>query len=206
MEHEIAVQTKAVERYLLGELKPDERNAFEDHYFSCEVCAADVRALSVFIENAKSILREPVAAPRPLAAPARPAETGWFGWLRPQFALGGLAAAFAVLLAVQTATVSRLSNPVVTGAAVLHGESRGEIPVVRQGQPVSLILALEEHPSSGMPLSVGIQSETGAVIRTLSAEAPQPGQGLSVFLPDPKLKSGRYSVVIGNIKYPFEIR
>jgi len=43
MTHEDALETLASERYLLGDMSELERHLFEDHYFSCPDCAADVR-------------------------------------------------------------------------------------------------------------------------------------------------------------------
>jgi hypothetical protein len=210
MEHDLAANSNAVERYILGELTPAERDAFEDHYFSCEACADDVRTLTLFVDNAKAVLREPFDKTMPLAtaaaATARPAPRGWFGWLQPQFAFGSLAAAFALVIGLQMSTISRLTQPVAGPLAVLHGESRGDIPSVPAGGPLSLVLALEEHPEPGTPLAPEIRSDSGQLLYTLKSAAPQKDQALSVFIRDPKLKSGRYTVVIGNIKYPFEIR
>ncbi len=42
MEHTDAILSNAAERYLLGEMTEDEQNGFEQHYFDCRVCAADV--------------------------------------------------------------------------------------------------------------------------------------------------------------------
>ena len=43
MEHAEASETMAAERYLLGEMTPEDRDAFEEHFFGCAECAADVR-------------------------------------------------------------------------------------------------------------------------------------------------------------------
>lgn len=53
MDHDQAVQTHAVERYLLKEMTPSEREEFEAHYFDCTACADDLRAAARFIEEAK---------------------------------------------------------------------------------------------------------------------------------------------------------
>ena len=37
MNHVEAVKTLAIERYLLEEMTPEERDAFEEHFFSCAV-------------------------------------------------------------------------------------------------------------------------------------------------------------------------
>ena len=43
MEHTEATESMAAERYLLGEMTPEDRDAFEEHFFGCVECAADVR-------------------------------------------------------------------------------------------------------------------------------------------------------------------
>src|ERR1044072_7052993 len=48
MKHQTCVESKVAERYLIGELPPAEREAFEQHYFECEDCAEDVRLGSSF--------------------------------------------------------------------------------------------------------------------------------------------------------------
>jgi hypothetical protein len=82
MDHTEAVNQSAVEKYLLGELGPQERDAFEEHFFTCEECALDLRATAAFIQQAKQALAYPavtrLAVPRPrrgfnLAAILRPA-------------------------------------------------------------------------------------------------------------------------------------
>ncbi len=42
-EHRAAVESMAAERYILGEMEPAERDAFEDHFFDCAECSSDVR-------------------------------------------------------------------------------------------------------------------------------------------------------------------
>ena len=42
-QHRAAVESMAAERYILGEMEPAERDAFEDHFFDCAECSSDVR-------------------------------------------------------------------------------------------------------------------------------------------------------------------
>ena len=58
MEHQFAVDRKLTERYVLGELEAEEREEFEEHYFTCAVCAEDVRIMSELVTNAKAVIRE----------------------------------------------------------------------------------------------------------------------------------------------------
>lgn len=209
MNHEVAVTTRAAERYILSELESDEREAFEEHYFECQDCAEDVRALSIFVENAKAVLATPpepfpvrLADVRPAPAPASGL---WLGWLRPQLAMAGLATFFVVLLGVQFTAMQRLRAPRLSEAAVLHGISRGEVPVLRQGQPLSLLIAVEE-PLQGNNITAEVRGADGAVRQRVEGTASASDRGLSLYIPDPDLPSGRYSVVIGNTQYPFEVR
>jgi hypothetical protein len=98
MDHDVVVRQQMTEKYLLGELEPDARLDFEEHFFDCAECALDVRTGALFVEQAKGVLaEEPASASSsvPVRAPvlARP---GWLAWLRPAFA----APALALLLAV----------------------------------------------------------------------------------------------------------
>jgi len=90
MDHETAVRTGATERYFLGNLPGEDRDRFEEHYFTCPECAEDLRALTVFAANAKAVFREKAAAPA--------AHPGMFssGWVLPLSA----ALNFALLLGV----------------------------------------------------------------------------------------------------------
>jgi anti-sigma factor RsiW len=48
----------AAEKYLLGELAPEVREQFEEHYFECEACANDVKAGAAFIDGARVLFKE----------------------------------------------------------------------------------------------------------------------------------------------------
>src|SRR2546422_610857 len=71
----LAVETLALERYLLGEMPGEERDAFEEHFFSCAECAEEARAGGVMrdavaggmvtgVANAMSSRVLPMPAPR----------------------------------------------------------------------------------------------------------------------------------------------
>src|ERR1700679_54074 len=85
MNHDMVVRQKTTERYLLGELSPEVRAEFEEHYFDCPDCGLDVRAAALFVEQSKVVLAEepePAAARPPVTGPA-PAKPGWFAWFSP---------------------------------------------------------------------------------------------------------------------------
>jgi len=67
MDHETAVGAGAAERYFLGDLTGEDRDSFEEHYFTCPECAEDLLALTVFAANAKAVFRAKTAGPAPHA-------------------------------------------------------------------------------------------------------------------------------------------
>ena|SRR5579863_7730212 len=73
MDHETAIRLNATERYFLGELPSEERDAFEEHYFDCAECAADLQAMTIFAANAKQVFRAERSGPPRSDQPPMPA-------------------------------------------------------------------------------------------------------------------------------------
>jgi anti-sigma factor RsiW len=155
MDHDTAVRQRITERYLLNELDPQARDEFEEHYFDCPDCAADVHAGALFVEQSKVVLASEesklVLSEGPVAPPAGPpisvpASSGWFAWLRPRFAVP----VFALLLIVIGVQVranhflrQEVSSPQVLASAVVNVNIRGMESItvpVHVGQAYGLIL------------------------------------------------------------------
>jgi len=62
MDHIEAVRTRAAERYALKQMTPAEIEIFEEHFFTCQECAEEVKWISVFEQNAKKIVGKKVRA------------------------------------------------------------------------------------------------------------------------------------------------
>jgi hypothetical protein len=60
VEHQSAVELRFAERYLLGELSPEEAVSFESHYFECVLCAEEVRQGAHLVANLKAVLQESI--------------------------------------------------------------------------------------------------------------------------------------------------
>jgi len=88
MDHDLAVKSQACEKYLLGELSPDLRDAYEEHYFSCAECATQLRMAAELVGAGQQIFLQ-----TPAPAVARPVHEsgGWLRWFRPAIALPVLA-------------------------------------------------------------------------------------------------------------------
>ncbi len=60
MDHIEAVRTRAAERYALKQMTPAEIEIFEEHFFTCQECAEEIRWISVFEQNAKKVVGKKV--------------------------------------------------------------------------------------------------------------------------------------------------
>lgn len=57
MDHKLATDSMAVERYLLGELNPDERRDFEEHVFVCPECGDAIDNGIAFLDNGRELVQ-----------------------------------------------------------------------------------------------------------------------------------------------------
>jgi anti-sigma factor RsiW len=60
VEHQSAVELQFAERYLLGELSPEEAASFEAHFFECALCAEEVRRGAHLVANLKAVLQDEI--------------------------------------------------------------------------------------------------------------------------------------------------
>lgn len=66
IDHQEAVKNLMAERYLLGELNAGEREAYEEHLFSCDSCFEQVKAGTEFVGHLRQIgVEETAALPSP---------------------------------------------------------------------------------------------------------------------------------------------
>ena len=63
MNHDDAVKNLMAERYLLGELNTTERDAYEEHLFSCDACFEQVKAGTEFVSHLRHIGTEAPQVP-----------------------------------------------------------------------------------------------------------------------------------------------
>src|SRR5215813_4832364 len=132
MDHTEAVDQYAVEKYLLGELSPEARDAFENHYFGCEECAIDLRAAAVFVAQSRKELARPTLVP--LKEPKRRLFS-FPSLLRPAFAVPAMAAMLLVIGFQNIVTVPHLRQEAVVASqpqilpsvTLVDGQSRGEV-------------------------------------------------------------------------------
>ena len=218
MDHTEATRLQAAEKYILGELPQALREEYEEHFFDCPACALDIKAAAAFADTTREVLREQPQSDRFRLKDASPVPGGWFGWLRPTFAVPAFAA-LALLLVVgyqNTVTIPQLKNVPSNSVTQIYGQEfslwpsavrrgtevkAGETDAnearfeVRQGQ--GFLLSFDFTPSTTFAdYLYQLQDASGHVLaqNTLSGESANQRLHLPVsagLLP----RSGKYSVV-----------
>ena len=209
MDHNEALQQMAAERYLLNELTPDAREAFEEHLFDCRECALDLRAGAAFVDEAKAqlpTLTETLPARQPKAK-----REWWLGWMQPAFAMPAFASLVLVIGYQNLVTFPGLraaaDQPRLLPWTPLRGETRGarvSITADRQ-HGVALPIELPLQPSAGAYASFsfalvdpqGKLAWTGAVAAT-GGEGGD-GQRLTLAIPGAMLRNGAYTLTVSGV-------
>lgn len=216
MNHDEAVQEMATERYLLDELSPELREAFEEHMFDCQECAFDVRAGNVFLTEAKVQLPAMVASaapaesarPEPRPEPRRPKKPWWSFLTVPAFAVPAFAMLLAVIAFQNVSTIPSLrsaaTEPRMLPWTSLHMGTRGAEPTVVQADRKQGAVILIELPVQPVYTSyeVGLYDPQGKRIWTQTVTASQNDAGagtLSLLIPGAGLEQGSYALNLAGI-------
>jgi len=136
MEHNEAVEMMASERYLLNELSPELRDAYEEHLFGCTECANDLKLGAAFVDHAKTVLATMEPEKPAVIEKPKPTKRDWFAWLRPAVMVPVFASLLAIIayqnLRVFPALELAASEPrVLPAPTVLEGATRSGRSVVQ---------------------------------------------------------------------------
>jgi hypothetical protein len=214
MNHSEAVERMAVERYLLNELAPDVRDAFEEHVFDCPECALDLRAGAVFVQEAKAQLPAiTTGAPgpaKPFKSIAKPSFR--LSWWRPAFVAPAFAALLLVLVYQNVVTFPALrsaaTQPRLVPMAPLRSATRGvsHITVTAdrvKGVALQVDLPFEPGIAPAASYSFDLLDPQGkpAFSASIPATANQSAvdRSFSLFIPGSKLRNGTYSLTVTSV-------
>jgi len=201
MEHDEVVRYQMTEKYLLDELESADRDAFEEHYFNCPACAADVRAGALFVDHAKTALREEVAVndPGPVRGSTKP---NWFAWLRPAFALPALAALLLVVGYQNLVTIPQLAHKINTPqvlafASVNLATYGSEAPAI-QARPGEgfLILARIPPEATFASYTAKLYDPAQQIVWDIAFPARAGQDEYPLQVPGSNWKSGRYALAV----------
>src|SRR5271169_3738321 len=212
MDHNEAVRLQAAEKYLLGELPKEQHAAFEEHYFDCSACAEEMKATVAFMESSRQVVREEVpehiGAQR--LAPVVPRTGGWFGWLRPAFAVPVFAALLLFIGYQNGVTIPKLKNSSyssmtaqpISSSFQLRGGARG---ASETGEPTNKVRV---RSGEGFTLNFDFTPKgtfaqydwhlldpSGRTIRSGQIDGDKENQTVSMTLSGGVKNSGKYSLV-----------
>ncbi len=202
VEHDEAIATVAAERYLLGELSSTEREDFEEHYFSCPICAEGIRDLARLTGGVRAGLgaREDAAEKgRTKQRTFAPLDAVRLWLARP---LAGWAAACGMLLVatgagVQTIAMRRQLQPAAVQAFVLYPETRGEAAVVTADRTAQFALLEFDVPGADGMLDWKLtRTDTDKAVNRGSVAAPPHGASLKLVIPGSSLTPAEYRLDI----------
>jgi len=206
MNHDEAIQLKAAEKYLLGELSAELRDQYEDHYFGCAECAREVRTGAVFIDNARDVLGSGFVAEA--GAKHQPARSGgwWTALLRPAFAIPALALLLLVAGYQNAVTIPHLKTALsqsdvaqtLPSFSLISENSRGGAPLaisVPAGKPFSFFVDI---PPKGSYASYACEfrTESGTPELSLNISADEAKRTVQLLIPAGRLAPGKHVLVV----------
>ncbi|MGA8085858.1 MAG: zf-HC2 domain-containing protein [Terracidiphilus sp.] len=210
MDHNEATQQMAAERYLLGELTPELRDAFEEHAFDCPECAVDLRAGAAFIGAAKvelpKLAETSAAVPKPEIIHPTKKRFDWQAWLRPAFAVPVFAALLALVAYQNLDTIPALrkaaSEPSVLPSTAFHAGTRGAAHAsVEADRTKGAALSIELPQESGYAsFAFDLYDPQGKELWTRTVPGSKAGSDddgtVSLVIPGSGLTEGSYSLAI----------
>src|SRR5271165_5867194 len=187
MDHNQAIELNAAEKYVLRELPEDLQEAYEQHFFDCSICAADIKAAAIFAETTREIFAE--EHDHPATDPER--GSVWSRWLRPAIAVPVFATLLLLVGYQNLVTIPQLKSGPTASLQVLN--------------TFSLAAADSRGGAVRIPLSRGkgfaqflcqLRDDSGRVLHQVTVTAEQANKTVELFVPAGMMHPGTYSIVI----------
>lgn len=211
MNHQQAVDSMAVERYVLNEMTATDRQAFEEHYFNCPECLEAITYASDFLEVGREIELEKKEQQNTVPGWYTRLFTGSSELFRPLPALAFALVLFGFFAAniyqyttlhKQQAVIAKLNAPkqefrfVIAEAARNSGTPRGvgaELNVPRMSQ---MNIVFQFKPGPYTRYRAEIKTANGTVKSALDFDMHPFETSTTISLPAVSLPPGEYSVAL----------
>ena len=211
MDHGEAIEIMAAERYLLDELSPEQRDAFEQHMFGCADCALDIRAGAAFINEARSQLSKDAIAPAASpstgsSTPLRKKKALWSWLWQPAFTVPVFAALLGVIAVQNLSTIPSLrrsaTEPRVLYSNSIHAGTRGAAHTPVQAdrkEGLALSIGLPQSPTYSSYV-FQLDDPAGKKVWTQTVDRTDTGAEsdgvLSLIVPGSGLQQASYTLTI----------
>ena len=198
MNHDEATQQMIAEKYLLDELSPELKEEFEEHFFSCTECAADLKAGVALIEHSKAILsRPPVSGEPKLSASTK--KPGWLDWLfRPAIVVPVMAVLVATIAFL--ALAPRVKPQVLSAVFVNIGARGADTPAITVQKDQGFLLRVSVPPDGEYSSrSVNIFGPGGKLAWSLKLPSSIEDDTYFVQIPPGHHAEGIYTVAVAGL-------
>ncbi len=206
MDHQEAVRLEAVEKYLLDELSSRQRADFEEHYFTCPLCALDLRMTAEFLDTARKELGRRDAG----------GTTSWTLkriWLELFSRPAVLAPAFGLLIAIIAyqnmavfprfeAEIARLKRPaVVSAVSLIGGNGRGAPTMASAAASRPVVLSLDIPATQRFTsYECVLVDASGTALLRIPVSASQAQDTVTISVPAGNLRPGNYVLLVRGLE------
>jgi hypothetical protein len=202
VDHQEAIAESAVEKYLLDDMSPAQRDDFEEHYFNCTDCAAELRATAAFLDSARQELRAG-AISRPAPVPRKSRWWALFG--KPVFLSATCASLFAVIAVENLAVFPRLSAgapEVLPTLPLVGGDARGAgIPRLQLDGAHAFLLNVDVPTDESFSnYACALLAPSGATLWRLPISRQLAKDTVSIRVPASGAGEGTYTLVVQGMK------
>jgi hypothetical protein len=200
--HFEATQSMSVEKYLLGEMPPPGRDAFEEHFFGCPECAADLRATAAFLSAAKQELKSAsISKPAP-----EPAKRSRFVLQWPVLAWAALAASLLVTAYQNIVVYPHLTNEIaqlkvpeiLPSLSLVSGNSRGgeaSSIAVSKAKPFLLLVDIPTQDRF-ISYTCSLYSPSGSLAWHVQVSSQEAKDTVSIRVPGVEKVAGSYTLIV----------
>jgi hypothetical protein len=206
MDHLEAIRSGAAERYLLGELAPDLREQYEEHFFGCLECAQEVRAGAMFVDGARGILISEKGYAPARTTPKESSRSWWAPLLRPAvwapaMALLLLFAAYQNIVVIPgiSRALSESNTPqTIQSFSLASANSRagGAFSIkVPQNKPFTLFVDIPTEEQFTF-YTCDLETESGTLIVSSKVSSDQAKESVQMLIPSAHLAAGKYVMVV----------
>lgn len=203
MDHLDAGQMNAVERYMLGDLSVSEVEEFERHFFDCPQCSEELRALTIFQENARAVFAEQEPTPVPTSVPAPESGAGWWGGFSPLFGRPWAVAFGALLIGIFSGYLAFTPRESVQSVSAypLYAQARGEETIVSPASSAKFYTVYLDKTWDGEYSSYRavLLDPSGTEKFTVPVTTGAPGEAIHMLIPSHQLAAGKYVLVMRGI-------
>ena len=226
MDHSEAVRLGAAERYLLGELPPDVREQFEDHFFGCLECAQDVRAGAAFVDGARDILSSEKDRASARVPAKEPSPNWWASLFRPAVLVPVMAmlilfAAYQNIVVIPglSKAASDSNTPQTLQSfslATANARAGGSLSLnVAPNKPFTLFVDIPPDNQFSF-YTCDLQTESGTLIVSSKVSTEDARETVQMLIPPSRLGAGKYVLIVRGhtsntetsteiIRYPFAL-